>query len=128
MNEIKHTPGPWKWSGRELEQDGGDYKDVIHTEVSCGQFCYGGCVDMTVSDADKLLIAAAPELLEALIKALDFIEGIGSDLHNRRTADWYPEGANNAAISMSEDMRLLGNACADFDIGDVIAKATGAQS
>jgi len=70
------TPGPWKWSGRELEQDGGEWRDIIHTEVSCGSFCYGGCVDMTISDADRALIAAAPELLEALIDAMDCIKNI----------------------------------------------------
>lgn len=48
-------------------------------------------------------------------ECLKFIDGIRDELHNRRTADWYPEGAHNAAAQMSEDMRLLGNACADFD-------------
>jgi hypothetical protein len=47
--------------------------------------------------------------------SMKFIDGLGADLHNRRTADWYPEGAHDAATSMSEDMRLLGNACSDFD-------------
>jgi hypothetical protein len=65
--ETKHTPGPWEWVGRDLEQKGGEYKTVIGSEVSCGTFCYGGSVDMTVSEADARLIAAAPELLEALI-------------------------------------------------------------
>lgn len=48
-------------------------------------------------------------------ECLTFIDGIRDELHNRRTADWFPEGAHNAAAQMSEDMRLLGNACADFD-------------
>jgi len=45
----------------------------------------------------------------------DFIVGIGQDLHHERVADWYPEGANNAALAMSESMRLIGNRCVDFD-------------
>lgn len=66
------------------------------------------------------------ELLEALQNANAFIEGLQDDLHKRRVADWYPEGANNAALQMSEDMRLLGNACANFDTtaADAIANAT----
>jgi hypothetical protein len=71
MSEIKHTPGPWKWCGRGLEQDGGERLDVIYTEVICGSFCYGSCVGMTVSDADKLLIAAAPDLYEALQEIIE---------------------------------------------------------
>jgi hypothetical protein len=71
MDMSEHTPGPWKWSGRELEQEAGEYKEVIHTEVSCGSYCYGGCVDMTISDADKRLIEAAPDLLAALKLVVD---------------------------------------------------------
>lgn len=59
--------------------------------------------------------AREQRLESALREAECFIEGLGNDLHNRRCADWYIEGANGAASSMSEDMRLLGNACADFD-------------
>jgi hypothetical protein len=61
---MKHTPGPWEWVGRDLEA--GDYETVIETEVSCGTYCYGGSPVVKVSAADKLLIAAAPDLLEAL--------------------------------------------------------------
>ncbi|MEN1996850.1 hypothetical protein [Stenotrophomonas bentonitica] len=76
-------------------------------------------------EANARLIAAAPELLAELQRAQDFIDGIRQELHQRRVADWYPEGAHNAAEQMSEDMRLLGNACADFDTSAAIAKATG---
>lgn len=51
----------------------------------------------------------------ALAAAEAFIDGLRQDLFSRRFADWYPEGAHNAAEAMSEDMRLLGNACAQFD-------------
>jgi hypothetical protein len=70
-----HTSGPWEWVGRDLEQKGGEYKTVIGTEVSCGQFCYGGSVDMKISDADARLIAAAPEMLEALKLAMEIGDG-----------------------------------------------------
>lgn len=65
---TSHTPGPWEWVGRDLESNfPGHYESVIESTVSCGSFCYGGSVDMKISDADRCLIAAAPDLLEALI-------------------------------------------------------------
>lgn len=54
------------------------------------------------------------ELEGALRDAQEFIDGLGAELLNERTADWYPEGANNAASHMSEAMRLAGNRCADY--------------
>ena len=69
-NEVKddaHTPGPWEWVGNQLESNSpGHYEEVIEVSVSCGSFCYGGIVDMKISDADALLIAAAPDMLFAL--------------------------------------------------------------
>lgn len=61
-------------------------------------------------------LKAENEALRARVAELeDFIVGIGQDLHHERVADWYPEGANNAALAMSESMRLIGNRCVDFD-------------
>ena len=76
--------------------------------------------DIAASDLDALLAASPPAPVaeqgygSQLQQALDFISEIGAELLHRRSTDWYPEGANNAALSMSEDMRLIGNACADF--------------
>lgn len=69
---------------------------------------------------ERLSAAPAPEgvtvsLREALDDALKFISDMGIDLHHARVADWYEEGANNAALQMSEDMRLAGNRCADYE-------------
>ncbi len=60
-------------------------------------------------------VAVITALLADLDAAVAFIDDLRQDLHSRRIADWYPEGAHNAASSMSEDMRQLGNRCADFD-------------
>ena len=66
------------------------------------------------------------ELLTALVKADEFIDGIREDLHHERVTDWYSEGASNAAQAMSESMRLIGNRCADFVVaGAAIAKHKG---
>ena len=57
----KHTPGPWKWDGH-IEQ-------AIITADSGEEVLWGcGCCDSPrlLSEADAHLIAAAPELLEAL--------------------------------------------------------------
>jgi hypothetical protein len=59
----------------------------------------------------------ADGLAAELEAAHAFIDEVRQDLHHKRVADWYPEGAHNAASSMSEDMRLIGNACADFPVG-----------
>ena len=56
------------------------------------------------------LTAENERLLRVVEQALVFIECTAIDLHNRRCTDWYPEGAQNAASQMSEDMRLIGNA------------------
>ena len=68
---MKHTPGPWMWDGDEL-----------WTRGHCGRPCYymGFEMSITVDEgfehseelaATKLVIAAAPDLLEALELLLD---------------------------------------------------------
>ena len=58
---------------------------------------------------------AERRLQDQLQEAVDFIEEVGRDLLHRRIADWYPEGAGSAALAMSEDMRLIGNRCVEFE-------------
>lgn len=68
---TKHTPGPWEWVGHDLESNSPGYlESVIETTVDCMSYCYGGCVKLKISDADARLIAAAPELFEALDELL----------------------------------------------------------
>ncbi len=64
MTRTKHTPGEWFWSARTLrseirdeESDIVETPDIIHVDAD-------KC--LYTSDADGRLIAAAPELLEAL--------------------------------------------------------------
>lgn len=64
-------------------------------------------------------------LLEALKDAQATIDATREELHQRRVADWYPEGAHNAAEQMSEDMRLIGNGLVTVDFSAAIAKAEG---
>jgi hypothetical protein len=65
-NENKHTPGPWElleeMDGRhELMSSEGDWIATINTFS-------------VVDEANARLIAAAPELLEALVIALPLVE------------------------------------------------------
>lgn len=50
MKEFKGKPGPWHWEGKVL----------------CNDALIVGGDGWMLNDADKKLIAAAPELLEAL--------------------------------------------------------------
>lgn len=64
MADVKFTPGPWRWVGNNLEAPT-TYTDVIDAQVSCGRWCEGGTPRLIVSDADRALIAAAPDLFSA---------------------------------------------------------------
>ena len=58
--ENRHTPGPWKWDSKGslvTEFKGKSYRTEILNQLGEGTIC---------TDEDEALIAAAPELLEAL--------------------------------------------------------------
>lgn len=62
----KHTPGPWQWEkrgGAFRAIEGPSGPSVAVTEE------YAGDAWIDVSEANARLIAAAPEMLEALIQA-----------------------------------------------------------
>lgn len=102
MSEIKHTPGPWRvggWSGRchkpshqGMSHPGPRGNDpCVYTpefvEGLHGIAAEGGVHVVSVSydelamtEADARLIAAAPELLEALLVVLSDLE-IGAHPH-----------------------------------------------
>lgn len=75
---AKHTPGPWVFDtsndGESVKASNGNYiiEDVYHADYVSG------------STADRRLIAAAPDLLEALEKALPDLSG--QDLLRARAA------------------------------------------
>ncbi|WP_175682674.1 hypothetical protein [Burkholderia cenocepacia] len=67
MNTMKHSPGPWEWVGSCLESRApGHYESVLEAKVSCSKFCYGGTVELTISDADRQLMQACPDLVMVL--------------------------------------------------------------
>lgn len=114
MADVKHTPGPWEWVGRDLESNfPGHYASVIETSVSCGQFCYGGSIDLKMSDADARLIAAAPELLNAVEK-------------QHRAIDWLLARLIELDPTFRPTKSAVWPLIIDASAPQVIAKATGA--
>lgn len=74
---MTHTPAPWTWwtsnSWRRLRHDNrGVSTNVLLPTVQWGD----GQPDIDVSEADAALIAAAPELLDALKDAVEALEWI----------------------------------------------------
>jgi hypothetical protein len=72
--ETKFTPGPWKWwtscSWKRLKTTDRNETVVLEPYASRSD----NHPDCMVSDADMALIAAAPELYEALQRALDMVD------------------------------------------------------
>ena len=59
-DEMKHTAGPWTWYGDEL--------------LSPSEFVMGASKGNWPRDNDARLISAAPDLLKALQKALNYLQ------------------------------------------------------
>lgn len=86
MSETKHTPAPWYWC------DGEEEKDLPYLTSNAGKICefgnweayYPQCGELP-NEADRRLIAAAPELLEALewLVTIQSIVSIPEAMHSR---------------------------------------------
>ncbi|HEJ7888694.1 TPA: hypothetical protein SMI07_000688 [Serratia liquefaciens] len=76
MSEFKGTPGPWKVN--EIGQHWNN-KMLTHLEVTFGSD--GECICDTVYKIDDAnIIAAAPDLLEALKAAMEWIDSVPQDV------------------------------------------------
>lgn len=71
----KHTPGPWKYGVR---RDNSIWLSI--GDPAKGPHRQG---DLYASEADARLIAAAPELLEALKETLPFMVDIAKARHHK---------------------------------------------
>jgi hypothetical protein len=93
-NETKHTPGPWHvaFGGKDTD----DYA-IIGSKFSERAICNMEPRDYV--QANARLIAAAPELLEALKGLLDQLNGIG-------IPDWH--GAEG--LSLEETIAAINKA------------------
>ena len=97
---TKHRPGPWRiYNGETMGLEIGDAMicDKDKEEVAIVRFNAADCVD------NARLIAAAPELLEALIE----------------TVDAYVDAKHGGTSEDSRDDPIVGRACA------ALAKARG---
>jgi hypothetical protein len=73
-----HTPGPWRWNEcGECWLQGGDGCSILHVDP------YGNDVP---EGADRLLIAAAPDLLDALVTLVRATDGHASSYIERNLA------------------------------------------
>lgn len=80
MSETKFTPGPWV-TERRTTKDGSSHHTIgVTRDAICGVFgthssgrymCVTGCID----EHDAALIAAAPDLYEALQRLIDIQNG-----------------------------------------------------
>lgn len=86
---AQHTPGPWSF-----DEGGDDHVKVGGTRLA------SPCAVHPEWKANARLIAAAPDLLEALSRAADEF-----DLILQRLRDGQPERAEGAAICGAKDAR-----------------------
>ncbi len=76
---TQHTPGPWKWDPEWSADWKYAYEDLTANEVTILQCCHNLEGGLSLSTPDARLIAAAPDLLEALESALPFVEDAAED-------------------------------------------------
>lgn len=80
---TKHTPGPWHHTGREFN----DVRDSDDELVAVALHLRVGQPERSVQEAEAnaRLIAAAPDLLEMLVEAANFIQpyNVGQELLER---------------------------------------------
>ena len=80
------TPGPWEWIGYDLEQTfeaGG----AIVMDATCENPHLGGVVNVEITPEDERLIAAAPELAQALAEET-YEYGVEYKYLTNRGAEW----------------------------------------
>ncbi len=68
VDSIVHTPGPWKWSGRELWHFGEGYlgEGTKNPHLFAGIEVTVSLSDSPVVDSNKRLIAEAPEMVKVI--------------------------------------------------------------
>jgi len=95
MTTPSHTPGPWKVAGRygkysdEITDANGQAIAWVFTRKADPQIVTG-VLDSPEGQANASLIAAAPELLEALEQAADYL------------AEFFEEGREHRVIKLAD--------------------------
>jgi len=102
---ASHTPGPWFWDGNTLKPLNPDpERSAVYSILDAdGGFGFLGSdrrATLAELDADRALIARAPDLLELLLEALDLVPRMSDDDPMAPAlADWC--GRVRAALSES---------------------------
>lgn len=109
MSNNKHTPGPWL-ARRMYRGFSEKYTPYVSAGDTSKVLCfmnisgaYGGFSGQEQAEADARLIAAAPELLEAL-------EEITRQHRNVRAAEGYPTDSNSIIAAMAAIAKARGEA------------------
>lgn len=84
MKTSKHTPGPWAAS--KVQVGSLTYWVIEERQYNGFQICSTVNAEVTKDEANAQLMAAAPELLEALYEALLALENKGWSYENE--ASW----------------------------------------
>lgn len=82
-NEQTHTPGPWYDGKMATNSDQG----IVASEIT------GESIAVIYDKKNLPLIAAAPELLEALKLLADYAERVSADICDQDTGWFYQFGA-----------------------------------
>jgi len=90
------TPGPWRYSADINVQGNPIWRIEAPTVSALASLSYADGVDRAVGEPDARLIAAAPELLTMLKRALDVIDAA------ERTYGWAWVDKNEADVLLAE--------------------------
>ncbi|MDI9680440.1 hypothetical protein [Burkholderia cenocepacia] len=102
---TKHTPGPWTNHGR-ITGPGLPHSAIAAETLIARVFSkYFGDVEQEIANAN--LIAAAPELLEALAKIVDSAE-------QRAFEDWLASNSPSGCVEQVQDQWEQSSEFADF--------------
>lgn len=94
MPEIKHTPGPWEFLGNP-EEEQCRVRQTASVRMGDGYYVeHTICLEVSTT-ANAKLIAAAPELLEALLEAAEIFQGLGV------------QGGSRTALEQAAQMRAV---------------------
>ena len=80
MDNTKHTPGPWTFNEKTdcIQSEHPDHRFSLIAKVATGE-------DIREEHANARLIAAAPEMYEALKNALNTIRALTEDYDTRQS-------------------------------------------
>lgn len=100
VNKMKHTPGKW-----EIRK--GKRKDTVSVETDAAYIAEVYGQDYDDGEANARLIAAAPDMLEALKRSMDFAQEILNLLVGYQTEHFNSNinGARGSAIAIMDIAR-----------------------